>query len=153
MTSAIGNLLVSLGQVAGGDSPLIVVQPYAHNAPQRVLGTELTLFLGEFGFSVDTITAYDTQSPPVAIDLTGMALRMIVANHAGTVLDTLIAGAALTVVDAAAGQWSFTVPATITGALYENEERLWWTLKDYVVDVRDETIGRGRIQVLRRDEI
>jgi hypothetical protein len=135
------------GPSGGGGSANIVVQPYSHNTPQRVLGMEMTLFLGEFGFTMEPITAYDTQSPPETIDLSSMDLVLTIANNAGTVLAT----PAVADVDFATGQWTFIVPATITGALYEKTDRLWWSLNDYEAGVRSETIGRGRIQVLRRD--
>jgi hypothetical protein len=134
------------GGVGGGDT--YAIQPYSSSAPQRSAGTRLTLFEDEFGFWV-AVTSYNADRTP--LDLTGKTLRLIIEDHAGTVLATLNeASGVLEKISAADGTWRFKATADMCAAVAEHAEAHWWDLSDVTGGAIDETLAWGRLWVQRR---
>lgn len=125
----------------------LTVQPYSTTAPQRVIGTRITLFEDEVGFWV-SMTAYNADR--TALNLTGKQLQLIVEDNEATVLATLEEAAdVLEKVSAAAGTWRFKVTAAMCPAIAENSDAHWWTLSDVTSGV-SEVLAWGRLWVQRR---
>lgn len=137
--------------VGGGGGDEFPIQPYSSSAPQRVIGTRITLFEDEFGMWV-TMTSYSAHpNGRTPLDLTGKTLRFIVESNAGTVLATLDeALGVLEKVDEDGGIWRFKATAEMSAAIAENDGANWWDLSDVTGGTIDETLAWGRAWVQRR---
>lgn len=131
-----------------GDIDLdIDIHPYSTSAPQRVIGTRITLFEDEAGFWVP-MTSYNADR--TALNLSGKQLQLIIEDNDENVLATLAEGSGvLEVVSAAAGTWRFKATDDMCPAIAENKKANWWTLSDVTSGV-SEVLAWGRLWVQRR---